>query len=159
MYMHRRRCNKYCELIEEAKQQCHDKGQSPWPRTSDAASSAVRKLAQDLEQDFVYLLAKTHGTALRTQKTIQLLTALVSIARGKQAINENHGIGRLSLLAMVFLPFSTVGTILGIQTTYGPRRSTFWLFWTISISLTVFILTIASLYNKMANLYTVLLVG
>jgi len=151
MYMHRRRCNKYCELIEEAKQQCHDKGQSSWPRTSDAASSAVRKLAQDLEQDFVYLLAKTHGTALRTQKTIQLLTALVSIAGGKQAINENHGIGRLSLLAMVFLPFSTVGTILGIQTTYGPGQSTFWLFWTISISLTVFILTIASLYDKIGE--------
>jgi hypothetical protein len=151
MYMHRRRCSKYCELIEEAKQQCHDRGQSSWPRTSDSTSSAVGKLAQDLEQDFVYLLAKTHGTALRTQKTIQLLTALVSIAGGKQAINENHSIGRLSLLAMVFLPFSTVGTILGIQTIYGPGQSTFWLFWTISIPLTVFILTMASLYDKIGE--------
>jgi Mg2+ and Co2+ transporter CorA len=148
MYMHRRRCTKYLELIGEAKQQCHNRGQASWPRTSDQGSEIVSHLVQDLEQDLSYMQAKTQGTAQRTEKNIQLLTALVSIGEGKQALDENHGVGRLTLLAMVFLPFSTVGTILGIHTMYGPGQDSFWLFWAISIPLTAFILIATFLFNK-----------
>ncbi|KAE9377340.1 hypothetical protein N431DRAFT_330326 [Stipitochalara longipes BDJ] len=151
MYMHRRRCTKYFELIGEARQQCHSRGQSSWPKTYDQDSEAVDQLAEDLEQDFIYLQTKTQGTAQRTEKNIQLLTALVSIVEGKQALDENHGIGRLTLLAMVFLPFSTVGTILGIQTIYGPGQDAFWLFWAVSIPLTGFILIATFLFNKLGD--------
>jgi len=151
MYMHRRRCTKYFELIGEAKQQCHDRGQASWPRSCDQGSEVAAHLAQDLEQDFKYLQTKTQGTAQRTEKNIQLLTALVSIGEGKQALDENHGIGRLTLLAMVFLPFSTVGTILGIQTIYGPGQEAFWVFWAVSIPLTCFILIATFLFNKLGD--------
>jgi Mg2+ and Co2+ transporter CorA len=101
--------------------------------------------AKDIKGDFKYLQDKVLGTAGRIEKNINLLTALVSIGEGKQALDENHGIARLTLVT-VFLPFSTAAKIFSIQGGYGPGQSTFWLYWAIAIPLTVFVLPLSALY-------------
>jgi hypothetical protein len=143
LYIFRRRVTRYHELITQAKEQCNTRGQQSWLR--DENSKLAAEHAKDIESDFIYLQDKVLGTARRIEKNINLLTALVSIGEGKQALDENHGIARLSLLATVFLPFSTVATIFSIQGGYGPGQGTFWLFWAIAIPLTVFVLALSAL--------------
>jgi hypothetical protein len=145
LYIYRRRVTRYHELITQAKEQCSTRGQRCWSR--DDVSNLAAPDAKDMEGDFIYLQDKVLGTARRIEKNINLLTALVSIGEGKQALDENHGIARLSLLATVFLPFSTIATIFSIQGGYGPGQSTFWLFWAIAIPLTVFVLALSALYS------------
>jgi Mg2+ and Co2+ transporter CorA len=103
-----------------------------------------------MEEDFIYLQVKVQKTAQRIEKNINLLTALVAIGEGKQALDENHGVARLNLLATVFLPFSTVAAILGMQGNYAPGAEIFWLFWAVSIPLTGFIVGISALYDGFA---------
>jgi hypothetical protein len=144
-YKHRRRYDKYHELITEAKDQCGRRGQNCWQR--DSVSNFATEQSQDLEDDFVYLQSRAQGTTHRIEKNINLLTALVAIGEGKQQLKENHGIVRLSLLATVFLPFSTVAAILGMQGNYAPGSGGFWLFWTVTILLTAFVVALSILYD------------
>jgi len=71
--------------------------------------------------------------------------------RGKQSLAENHGIARLSLLAMVFLPFSSVATILGMQGSFSPGDKKFWLFWVVAIALTTFVVGMFLLYDRIVQ--------
>lgn len=137
LYIHRRRVTRYHELITETKDQCTRCGQRSWPR--NLTSSVAAEQALDREDDFSNLQLWIQWTAQRIEKNIKLLTALVAIGEGKQGLAENHGIARLSLLAMVFLPFSSVATILGMQGNFAPGDGKFWLFWVVAVSLTAFV--------------------
>jgi len=144
LYVFRRRCTKYHELITHTKEQCSSRGQQHWPHS---VSEIAIENAKDSENDFIYLENKVQGTGQRIEKNINLLTALVSIGEGKQALDENHGIIRLTLLATVFLPFSTVAAILGMQGGYAPGAGSFRLFWAVAVPLTGFIVGISALWG------------
>jgi Mg2+ and Co2+ transporter CorA len=149
LYIHRRRITRYHELISETKEQCSKRGPRAWPQDSTSALAAEQ--AQDWENDFVNLQAWFYYTSQRMEKNIRLLTALVAIGEGKQTLVENHGIARLSLLAMVFLPFSSVSTILGMQGSFAPGYGKFWLFWVVAIALTTFVVGIFLLYDRIVK--------
>ncbi|KAE9377400.1 hypothetical protein N431DRAFT_480447 [Stipitochalara longipes BDJ] len=144
LYIYRRRVTRYHELITQAKEQCTTRGQRSW--SGDETSALSLEHAKDMETDFIYLQDKVLATSRRIEKNIDLLTALVSIGEGKQTLDENRALAKLTLLATVFLPFSTVATIFSIQGGYGPGEGMFWMFWAIAIPLTAFVLVISALY-------------
>jgi Mg2+ and Co2+ transporter CorA len=145
LYIHRRRCARYDELIGKAKQQCTNHGQQAWPKL--CSSSLVVEHAQDLENDFGYLQARTQGTISRIEKNMSLLTSLVAIGEGEQGLDENHDIARLSFVATILLPFTTVGTIMGMQGSHAPGSSGFWVFWVVAVLLTLGVLGLFSVYD------------
>jgi Mg2+ and Co2+ transporter CorA len=149
LYIYRRRCTKYHELINEARDQCSRRGQASWSRSG---SSVAIEHARDIEGDFSYLLARTQGTIQRIEKNINLLASLVSIGAAKQGLDESHSVSRLNLLAIIFLPFSTIAAILGMQGNYAPGAESFWLFWTVAISLTAGIIGMSALHGWIAKL-------
>lgn len=149
LYIYRRRCTKYHELISEARDQCYSRGQASWSRSS---SSIAIEHAKDMEADYSYLLSRTEGTAQRTEKNINLLTSLVAIGAGKQGLDESHSVSRLNLLAIIFLPFSTIATILGMQGNYAPGAGQFWLFWAVAVPLTAGIFVMSALHGWNAKL-------
>jgi Mg2+ and Co2+ transporter CorA len=144
LYIYRRRVTRYHELITQAKEQCTSRGQQSWLR--DLTSPFLLEHAKDMEADFIYLQDKALASSRRIEKNIDLLTALVSIGEGKQTLDENHALARLTLLATVFIPFSTVATIFSIQGGYGPGQGMFWLFWAIAIPLTGLVLILSAMY-------------
>lgn len=144
LYIYRRRCTKYYELISEARDQCHSRGQASWSRSS---SSIAIEHGEDMEADYRYLLTRMQGTAQRIEKNINLLASLVAIGAGKQGLDESHSVSRLNLLAIIFLPFSTIATILGMQGNYAPGADQFWLFWAVAIPLTAGILAMSALHS------------
>jgi Mg2+ and Co2+ transporter CorA len=149
LYVHRRRITRYQELIKETKEQCSGRGPRAWPRNE--MSEIAAEQAQDWGNDFSSLHVWFYDTSQRIEKNIRLLTALVAITEGKQSLVENHGIARLSLLAMVFLPFSSVATILGMQGSFAPGDRKFWLFWVVGIALTTFVVGLFLLYDRLAQ--------
>lgn len=149
LYVYRRRCSKYHELITESKEQCSRRGQKHWSK--DHSSDLAMQHGRDLEEDFTFLQSRTAETINRIEKNINLLIALVAIGEGKQQLEENRGIVRLSLLATVFLPFSTVAAILGMQGSYAPDSGGFWLFWAIAVPLTALVMILSLLYDGLGK--------
>jgi Mg2+ and Co2+ transporter CorA len=82
-----------------------------------------------------------------------LLTALVAIGEGEQGLDENHGIARLSFVATIFLPFTTVSTIMGMQGNNAPGSSEFWVFWVVSVLLTLGVFGLFSMYDFAYRLF------
>ena len=80
------------------------------------------------------------------------MTALVVIGEGKQRLEEHRGIMRLSLLATVFLSFSTIVAILGMQGNYAPCSGIFWVFWDIAIPLPAMAMALSVLYDGRGKL-------
>jgi Mg2+ and Co2+ transporter CorA len=132
LHIYRRRCVKYHELITEAKEQCHKRGQQSW--STDTTSRLSAEFANDTEGDFTYLQEKTQGTAQRIEKNINLLASLVAISAGKQGMEDGRGISRFKLLAFVLLPFSIIAAILGMQGELSIGGKDFWLFWAVVLS-------------------------
>lgn len=102
LYVYRRRCIKYDELITEAKEQCSSRGQKVWRQ--DLGSDLSAEQGKGLEQDFISLQSKALMTLQRIEKNMNLLTALVAIGEGKQQLKENHGIVRLISLQLSSYP-------------------------------------------------------
>jgi Mg2+ and Co2+ transporter CorA len=151
LYIYRRRCTRYHELITEAKEQCSHGGQKSW--LTAIPSELALEHSKNIEGDFIFLQSKTERTAQRIEKNINLLTALVAIGEGKQGLDENHGISRLSLLAAIFLPFSTVAAILSMQGEYAPGQSAFWLFWAVAIPLWAVVIGVSVLYDGVGRTF------
>jgi Mg2+ and Co2+ transporter CorA len=156
LYRIRRRCNKDHELVMEAKTQCEKRGQALWKSSSPplekaGASSFAEQHANDLEEDFQYVLSNMSTTISRIEKDIGHLMALVAIGEGRQSLQENRGISFLTLVATIFLPSSTVATVLGMQTQYGPGESSFWMLWAVALPLMVLVLLTTFLYPLVSS--------
>jgi Mg2+ and Co2+ transporter CorA len=156
LYRIRRRCQKDHELVVEAASQCEKRGQYLWPCSSGTsggnpgAFGFAEKHAQNLENDFEYVLSNMNSTISRIQKDINLLMALVSISEGSQSLQENRGISFLTLMATIFLPCEAVASVLGIQTQYAPGARYFWILWAVALPLTILIMTIYFLYQTVS---------
>jgi hypothetical protein len=138
LQVYRRRCSMYCKLIVQAREQCQARGRHSWHK--HLASDAAMENARDLQDDFASIELKMHDAEVRTEKNINFLSALV-------AIRENRAVTRITLVAMVFLPFSTVAAILGMQGNFAPGASQFWIFWAVVVPLTFFIIGVFAIYD------------
>ncbi len=147
LYRIRKHCNKDHELALEAFLQCEKRGQPLWPYAKEKRGGrVVKQHAKDLEEDFSYVLGEIGTTLKRIEKDINHLMALVAISDGRQSWQENRGISFLTLVATIFLPSSTVATVLGMQTQFAPGESSFWMLWAVAIPLTIMILLLTILY-------------
>jgi Mg2+ and Co2+ transporter CorA len=148
LYRIRRRCNKDHELVVEAAGQCEKRGQALWPasKSIEEGGEVAVQHAKDLEEDFAYVLSNMSTTISRIEKDISHLMALVAISEGRQSLRENRGISFLTLVATIFLPSSTVATVLGMQTQYGPGERNFWMVWAVSLPFTGMIMLLTVLY-------------
>jgi len=86
-------------------------------------------LLQEPENDLSNLLARFRETNERVDKNLNLLTSLIAIGAGKHNLEENHGVVRLTVLATIFLPFSTIATVLSMQGNFAPGAGEFWIYW------------------------------
>ncbi|KAH9204513.1 hypothetical protein DL95DRAFT_398420 [Leptodontidium sp. 2 PMI_412] len=144
--------------MTEAALLCKKRGQALWPSSAakpnlSEVNTFVERHAQELEEDFKSVLDKMGISISRIDKDISVLTALVAISGGRQALQENRGVSFLVLLATIFLPSSTVATVLGIQTEYGPGAEHFWLLWALALPLTVLVIVMPLLYSGVREIF------
>jgi Mg2+ and Co2+ transporter CorA len=133
----RRRCTCYQELINNARHFCEARGQPYWPRTT--TSSIAEADAALLAKDFEKLAEKMQRIVLRTRKDIKLLIGLVAISQGNVGLQRNLGVERLTVFAALFLPFTTVATVLALPGEFAPGRGRFWVLWAVALPIFVFV--------------------
>ncbi|KAI9675770.1 MAG: hypothetical protein M1817_001137 [Caeruleum heppii] len=148
LFILRRRCTRYSELIVEMQTQCQQRGQGSWPRTrTDDLASFAADTATSLVADFAFLHSRACRTIARIEKNINLLTALVSIGEAEQALLKNDGVARLTLVAALYLPFSTVAAVLAIPGDIAPGQHRFWVFWATAVPLTALVVLVLRFYE------------
>lgn len=145
--------NTCLQLLDISKQSVN----APLPTTTTASSSTIATLS--------YLNALFHSTSLRTtslhsriQNTINLSFNLVAQSDSHHLRAESSSMHTIALTTLIFLPIATVATVFGSQffsfnppepdvpPAGGPEAAhlvlskEFWLFWAISMPLTVVVL-------------------
>src|SRR5437773_935243 len=83
----------------------------------------------------------------RIAKDMELLVNLVAIGEQRQSMIKNRTVTTLTTVATVFLPFSTIATVLGMQGDYAPGEAKFWVVWAVSVPITVAIMLVYLAYN------------
>ncbi|KAF1953557.1 hypothetical protein CC80DRAFT_141321 [Byssothecium circinans] len=121
LFLHRQHCIEYTRMIEKT------------PGVSE----------QDLEH-FQKVFKETLDTI---ERQVNLLTTLVSINETQQSIEESHGVGRLTRIATIYLPFSTVATVLAMPGSFAPGASMFWVYWVASTVLAILIIALLPFYE------------
>ena len=156
LFVQRRRCTRYAEMIVEVRTQCQQRGQPSWPRAIDNKDAKI--MAEALVGDFNYVHMRVGRTLARVEKNISLLTALVSIGEAEHSLLKNEGVARLTLVAALYLPFSTVAAVLSIPGNIGPGHSQFWKYWALSVPLMVVVVALLWFYKwaKLGKIKTLL---
>ena len=81
------------------------------------------------------------------ERQVNLLTTLVSIRETQQGIDDTHAVGRLTRIATIYLPFSTVATVLAMPDNFAPGASKFWVYWVASLILAALVIILLPFYE------------
>lgn len=137
LFAMKRRWSRYTELAQDALRQCEEHGRPLWRYTTKSATAATSSATTSpslVAQDFQHVLSRLALTRARIESNTAVLLALVAIGEAEQSLADGQGITRLTRIAAVFLPFSTVAAIMAIPKDYlGPGGAEFWIYWLISI--------------------------
>lgn len=132
LFFHRQKCDEYGAHIMSAIEEF---------RSSD-------RTVQDRWEDLETLGRGFKDLSARAEAQIYLLTSLTSIKEAQQGLEESHGVSRLSQIATIYLPFSTVAAVLAMPDQYGPGEGMFWTYWVASVVLLVVVTTAVVNYER-----------
>lgn len=121
LFIMRRRTQKFENLVNEQLQLFDGHIPDYWLHSSSASSTAIKN---DLEQ----VQELIHRNADRITQSVSLIMSLMAVHEGKTSNAQNRGLGFLTVLATLALPFNTIATILGMQTEYRPGQPKFKVF-------------------------------
>ncbi|KAH6839648.1 hypothetical protein B0I37DRAFT_409035 [Chaetomium sp. MPI-CAGE-AT-0009] len=99
----------YREMISEALEQVFR-----CPYTLNKTPRRLGSVAA-YQNDFVIALSSMEEYQRRIDRLTQVVTAAIQIADSRQALNDARNLGRLTWLAIVFIPFSLIASILSMQ--------------------------------------------
>ncbi|KAI0396024.1 hypothetical protein F5Y17DRAFT_151626 [Xylariaceae sp. FL0594] len=89
---------------------------SKWPRDrSDYGQRKTAAAAENLEQDFEYLLNRATALHQRTTESIAVLMSSISISESQKGINQQERLGKLTFLAFIFVPLSFTTSFFGMN--------------------------------------------
>ena len=103
------------------------------------------------EADFEHLQRGFSRLAEVTDRNIKLLTDLTAIKEAQQGLDENHGITRLTHIATLYLPFSTVAAVLAMPDGFAPGAAMFWVYWVASAVLSALVLILVVLHRPLQS--------
>jgi hypothetical protein len=114
----------YREMISEALEQvfrfpCHTEtlnaaDQKSCPYTLNETPGRLGSIAA-YRNDFIIALSSMEEYQQRIDRLTQVVTAAIQIAESRRALNDARNLGRLTWMAMVFIPFSLIASILSMQ--------------------------------------------
>ncbi|RKK89171.1 hypothetical protein BFJ68_g16776 [Fusarium oxysporum] len=98
-----------------------------WPK-DDSNSEKAAAAAHNVEQDFQYILDRTISLHTRTTESISVLMSSMSISESQRAITQAERVGKLTLLAFIFVPLSFTTSFFGmnVQQIEGKNLGIWW---------------------------------
>jgi len=148
----RRRVSRYLALISLQRSSCESQGMNLWKQEAPGASGEepTTKAVQldDPLLDFQQIEKMTSQSLERINNNIQHITSLEFGFQGRLALDEakntaeqNRMVLLLAVVATFFLPISTMSTVLGMNGEWSPGNPKFGVFWAITISISVILMS------------------
>lgn len=138
LFFHRQKCQQYSGQIKETIDEL-----KKWD-TDRVDCDQDTPVSRDLEfarRGFVDM-------SVKTEAQLHLLTALTSVREAQQGLEESHGVTRLTRIATIYLPFSTMAAVLAMPDKYAPGKDMFWVYWVASTILAVLVITALVNYER-----------
>jgi Mg2+ and Co2+ transporter CorA len=158
LFIIRRRIAKYKALVEEQVESCGTSMPAIWGSSKHDHDAAIA--AAEIKKDLAQIQKLIESNSKRVTESVDLITAIMSVREGETSIDQTRGLGFLTVIATIFLPFNTVTAILSMQTDFQPGKWRFWLLVAISagICLCIWLAYIAyqlgARYHKRGNTRT-----
>ena len=149
MFRHRQNCTQYNKQLTETMAEFKELMRSFHKSTMDRPELAISPGASD--DDFKRLKCGFQQLSEATDRNIKLLTDLTAIKEAQQGLDENHGITRLTHIATLYLPFSTVAAVLAMPDGFAPGARRFWVYWVASAALSVLILVLVVMHRPLQS--------
>ena len=129
LYNHRHMCLECIDLVNENRAGC--------PGTFD----------EEMKKEFDHTTKMFEKATDVIDKQVSLLTTLASLKETQLSIEESHSVGRLTRIATIYLPFSTVATVLAMPGSFAPGAGGFWIYWVSSIILAALVIIALPVYE------------
>jgi Mg2+ and Co2+ transporter CorA len=124
-------------------------------------SKQMQRTAEELEpedglpallRDFQLVLRDIDAIQARINNIVSVATALQSIEESRRAMQQNRNVTRLTYLATIFIPPTFVCGILSMVPDVTSLRTTFWIFFTIAIPVTIVAFVVADFWHLQSKL-------
>ena len=98
--------------------------------------------------DFQIVLRKISALEARVERIVNVATAIINIDEARRSVEQNRNFGRLTYLAVVFVPASFISSFLSMAPDVSSLAQTFWIYATIAIPLTAIALLVTLHFPK-----------
>lgn len=110
---------------------------------SSSTEVGTEDLLQDLRREFERISAKFTLLQERTERIVNVATAIINIEESKRAIEQNRNFARLTYLGLVFVPMSFVSSFYSMTSDIAQLKDTFWIYFVTALPVTVLALLVA----------------
>lgn len=141
----RRRIGKYAQLVDE-QMRLFREDHMPEAWTAHLPVPAKGWLLA-VQKDSAQVRDLVGKNAERISKTVDLITSIISVRESQESVDQNGSLKFLTIIATSVLPINAVAAIMALDGDYGPRGGKFWVFFVVSVSLTIFIWVIYGLFR------------
>ena len=143
---YRRRISCYLRLVREQLASIKAFGCTAW--VTRRPSNKMREARKELHEDFKYVEALLETHSQRIDHNFELLLGLRGVYESRKSRILSRNMTSLALVGVLFLPFSSVASILSIQGDYGPGERRFWVYWAVSAPITIVLLIMHVAYSN-----------
>jgi Mg2+ and Co2+ transporter CorA len=128
---YRRRISCYLDLVRQQLASIEAFGCKAW--AVGRLRNEMEQARNELREDFKHVLGLLENHSQRINHNLELLLGLRGVYESRESRILSRIMASLALVGILFLPFNTVATILGMQGDFGPGSKRFWVYWAISI--------------------------
>jgi hypothetical protein len=96
-----------------------------------------------LTEDFVVISSNIKIAGRRLENMLPVVTSLVQIIDARQSFMETANIGRLTILALIFVPLTFVSSLFSMNSENLPGSAHFWVYFVVAIPVTLVVFIIA----------------
>jgi hypothetical protein len=118
---------------------------------TDTNQHLILETEKDIVAEFERLKNEFRAFKERINRNLALFNSSISIEESKKAIKESESVSLLTKLAFVFIPLSFIASLFSIQGNMAPGGNKFWLYWVISIPLTIMTFFAAAIVTWLAK--------
>ena len=93
------------------------------------------------DYEFISTGIQEHGDRLESMTPVA--TSFIQLVESRRALLETANVTRLTVLAVIFVPLSYIATLFSMSEKFGPGGPKFWVYFAISLPMTLFVLFVA----------------
>jgi len=98
-------------------------------------------------EDWIYIQKRLESWTKRAKDLVHAVSDILSLTEAKKSLQEARSAGILQYLGTFYLPFSLVAAIVSMSNNFGPNQPRFWVYFAISVPLTVLSLILITFWE------------